>query len=82
MSLIEQLQRDCEYDPEGESSVDELIAYKDALEDLVGSVDTLLLCNSGTAAATHYRAQNEYVYLSAADVCGGLFGMGFGADPY
>jgi hypothetical protein len=31
--IIEELQQDCGYDPEGESSIDELIAYKDALED-------------------------------------------------
>lgn len=30
---IEELQKACEYDPEGEGTVDALIAYKDALED-------------------------------------------------
>ncbi len=30
---VEELRRDCGYDPEGDSSVDALIAYKDALED-------------------------------------------------
>jgi len=82
MSLIEQLQEECEYDPEGDGSVDNLIAYKDALEDIVGRIDGVLLCNSGTAVAAHYRAQHEYDCLSAADVCGALFGMGLGADPY
>ena len=36
MSLIEDLQEECEYDPEGDSPIDNLIAYKDALEDRLG----------------------------------------------
>ena len=35
---IEELQRACEYDAEGDSSVDALIAYKDALEDAYGTL--------------------------------------------
>lgn len=35
-SIIEQLQRDCGYDPDGDSPIDALIDYKDALEDEVG----------------------------------------------
>lgn len=38
MNIVEQLQKECEYDPDGDGSVDDLIAYKDALEDLVGSI--------------------------------------------
>lgn len=81
MSLIEELQQECDYDPEGDSPVDNLIAYKDALEDLVGQVDSILLCNSGHPAAVKYRNASDFVYLSAADVCGALFEKGFGETP-
>jgi hypothetical protein len=30
---LQQFREDCEYDPEGESTVDQLIDYKNALED-------------------------------------------------
>lgn len=33
MNAIERLRKECSYDPEAEGSVDDLIAYKDALED-------------------------------------------------
>ncbi len=33
IAALEQLRRECGYDPEGDSSIDALIAYKDALED-------------------------------------------------
>lgn len=81
MGLVEKLQEECEYDPEGDSTVDNLIAYKDALEDLVYAVDGILLCNSGTAIAAHHRAHNDLAYLSAADVCGALYSKGFGEAP-
>lgn len=42
MGTIEQLQRDCEYDPDGDSPVDNLIAYKDALEDLYAADSAVL----------------------------------------
>lgn len=35
---LAQLRADCEYDPEEDGSVDDLIAYKDALEDLLGTI--------------------------------------------
>lgn len=34
--VIADLREECGYDPEGEGSVDDLIAYKDALEDAYG----------------------------------------------
>lgn len=54
MSLIEQLQADCGYDPEGDSPVDALIGYKDALEDLLGSAEEQL----ERRAAEAFRARN------------------------
>jgi hypothetical protein len=36
--VIADLQAECEYDPEGDSTIDSLIAYKDALEDLYASL--------------------------------------------
>lgn len=36
---LEALRRDCDYDPEGDSPLDALIAYKDALEDVLLSFE-------------------------------------------
>lgn len=79
--LITQLQEECEYDPEGEGSVDDLIGYKDALEDLVYRVDAIMLANSGHPDAVRFRNREGLSYMSAADVTGALFGMGFGTAP-
>ena len=35
---LEALRRECEYDPEGDTGVDSLIGYKDALEDIVADL--------------------------------------------
>ena len=81
MRLIEQLRASCHYSPDQESTVDQLIDYKDALEDLVGRVDELALANNGEPAAERYRAERCERTISAADVMGGLFSMGFGELP-
>lgn len=81
MRLIDQLRADCGYHPEAEGSVDDLIAYKDALEDLIGRVDEVALANSGAPEAEAYRDRNDVYALSAADVMGELFSMGFGEAP-
>lgn len=37
---IEEIRADCEYDPDQEGSVDDLIAYKEAIEDqLIARID-------------------------------------------
>lgn len=63
--LIEKLRDECGYDPDQDGSVDDLIAYKDALEDLLARVDEA-------------ARENAYGGASAADVTGALFNMGFG----
>lgn len=68
MSIIDVLREECGYDDERDGSVDELIAYKDALEDVVARAEELL-------------AENRKGQLSAADVTGGLWEIGFDPDP-
>lgn len=72
MTFFEQLQEECHYtdgtdlDWGGEDGgVDGLIAYKDALEDIVAQID---------AAAR----DNAAGHCTAADVMGVVFGLGLG----
>lgn len=81
MTIIRKLQEACGYDPLGEGAVDYLIAYKDELEDLVGRVDEVALANAGDPAAEAYRRRRGESTISAADVTGALFSMGFGEVP-
>lgn len=66
--LADQLRKELGYDPDAESGVDDLIGYKDALEDLTYHIDVVLRRN----------AEGE---ISAADVCGTLWDMGFDPNP-
>lgn len=46
---LDALREECEYDPLGDSTIDSLIAYKDALEDLIPSSGVTLPDFSGPA---------------------------------
>lgn len=76
--VIETLKAECEYHELAEGPVDNLIEYKDALEDLVGRIDELMRLNSAAAEAEAWRRERGLGTLSASDVTGALFGMGFG----
>lgn len=63
--VTDTLKQNIGYDPEADGSVELLIAYKDALEEVVDSIDI--------AATVNARGRS-----SAADVCAALFADGFG----
>lgn len=77
-TFIDRLRADCGYHPDAEGSVDALIDYKDALEDIVQNIDGLALCNSSHPAAERLREAEGWQTLSAADVMGGIFNLGLG----
>lgn len=67
--VTEKLRTEIGYDAMEDVPIDTLIAYKDALEELVDAVDEAMRSNAGK---TDYR-------MSAADITGMLYSMGFGA---
>lgn len=67
--LCDNLKAECGYDDEGDTGVDSLIEYKNALEDLTTRVDLVL-------------RQNAEGHFSAADVCAALWSMGFDPNEY
>lgn len=81
MNKIEQLRQSTGYGPEADGPVDDLIAYKDALEDLVGAIDEAALQNSGAPEAARWREKTGEAALSAGDVCQVLFELGLGDVP-
>ncbi len=66
------------YSPYEDCPVDALIDYKDSLEELVSSIEPLLVCNSGDPKDEKIRDRMGWVSLSAADVTEGLWGKGLG----
>lgn len=63
--VVEKLRDASGYDPDAWGSIDDLIAYMYALEDLVGRIDEI-------------ATENAHGRCSAADVCSQLFTDGFG----
>lgn len=66
--FTEKLRRDVGYDPDGEATLDQLIAYKDALEDLVNDIDRV-------------ASSNALDRISGADAMGYIFNRGLGELP-
>jgi hypothetical protein len=86
-SFIEGLRASCEYDPEADGSVDDLIGYKDALEDRLGAVehDLRRLLRAAENAKEHdddyWAAMETGQDSEEAEASGGLAGQvaGLGA---
>lgn len=83
MTILDKLRAETGYHPLDDGPVDYLIAYKDALEDLVGSVDELLLAHSGDPEAVAYRQRHGRadVRVTMIEVVEALLEMGFGEPP-
>lgn len=60
MDPLAELRRACDYDPDGEASMDALVAYKDALEDRVREQPPALSADARAVVASLVADESEH----------------------